>query len=79
MPSVEKSFQLNESLACLQALSLFIGTFFLISFALAVKELQGPKRSAPLSASPISARDHPVGIQRDVIETRKYTESHRLP
>jgi len=36
------------------ALSLIIGTFFLISFALAVKELQGPKRSAPISASPIS-------------------------
>ncbi|XP_055333227.1 uncharacterized protein LOC129584853 isoform X1 [Paramacrobiotus metropolitanus] len=38
------------------ALSLFTGTFFLISFALAVKELQGPKRSAPISASPISTR-----------------------
>jgi hypothetical protein len=38
------------------ALSLFIGTFFLISFALAIKELQGPKRSAPISASPISNR-----------------------
>lgn len=35
------------------ALALFIGTFFLISFALAVKELQGPKRSAPISASPV--------------------------
>jgi len=38
------------------ALSLFNGTFFLVSFALAVKELQGPKRSAPISASPISNR-----------------------
>jgi len=34
------------------SLSLFIGTFFLISHALAVKELQGPKRSAPISPSP---------------------------
>lgn len=43
------------------ALSLFIGTFFLISFALAVKELQGPKRSAPISASPISRTgDHTI-------------------
>jgi len=39
------------------ALALFIGLFFLFSFALAVKELQGPKR-VPISASPISTRDH---------------------
>lgn len=38
------------------SLSLFTGTFFLISFCLAIKELQGPKRSAPISASPISSR-----------------------
>ncbi|OQV22647.1 hypothetical protein BV898_03472 [Hypsibius exemplaris] len=45
------------------ALALFIGTFFLISFALAVKELQGPKRSAPvMSASPVG---RPVDIRAD--------------